>query len=70
MSVHIETSHSLVQEAEKLTPLIAFCREEFEAHRLTDYDFVAAFIVAYLAVRRPKCWLGGKLKLPAMSCKC
>ena len=35
------------------------CRQEHQQGALTDYDFAGIFLLAYMALRRPKSWAGG-----------
>jgi hypothetical protein len=64
MKTSTELIPKLAIEAEALIPLIDWCSCEYKEGRLTDYDFVGIFVLAYLALRRPNTWLGGKLKEP------
>lgn len=58
---HKSSLNSLQGEAEKLFGLISYCKNEFIENRITDYDFVGIYILAYLSMRKPKRWSNGKL---------
>jgi hypothetical protein len=64
-SMSAETEiESLVAEAAVLEPLVQWGVTKFNEGTLADYDLVGIYILSYLAIRRPKAWMGGKLKHP------
>lgn len=55
---------ALEAEAAVLSPILTALNEEYTKNQISDYDFVGAFILLYVAHRRPRKWSCGKLQPP------
>ena len=56
----------LTCEAEILYPTIQWCRIQYEAGSLSDYDVLGIYLLLYLGSRSPRSWCAGRLQ-PTMS---
>ena len=56
--------YDLSTEAAALSPILTALNEVYINDQLSPYDFVGAFILLYVAHRRPRKWSCGKLQPP------
>ena len=54
--------HDLKREAVKLSPTIEWCRLQYEAGLLADYDVLGVYVLLCLGFRSPRSWCGGRLQ--------
>jgi hypothetical protein len=58
---HTALAYDLSAHAEIVYPVIDICYRMFQSRKLSAFDLVGVYILAFLAVRRPKRWISGKI---------